>query len=248
MKNTLGWYYYLPAFMRPRPKLSAAVAATEHEGEGVPDGATKQRNKMLLCEMASQGNWSQMQGLIDLVGLNVNEEDEKGELPLCAAASNGHHTVVLKLFRDYRVNLLQRRTDDGATALIAAAEAREVRSVEALLTCAKLLPVRLAFEHLHIADTDDGLTARQHAVKSGSSEIVAAIDAHEKHCLGRPAKCRHGCGIAITYGQQVLHENEECPMYTCVCANGCGARVRRSYMDIHQGYDCPKRIRIPSPR
>jgi hypothetical protein len=85
-------------------------------------------------------------------------------------------------------------------------------------------------------------------VKSGSNAIVQAIDAHEKHCLNRPATCRHACGLSITFGQQHQHENNECPMYTCVCANGCGARVRRSYMDLHQGYECPKRIRVPSPR
>jgi hypothetical protein len=142
MRNTLGWYYYLPAGMRPRPKLSAAVAAAEHdEAEDVPAGAIKKRNKMLLCEMCAQGNWPQAQALIDLAGLSVNEADDEGELPLCAAAANGHHALVLKLYRDYRVNLMQRRPDDGATALIAAAEAREVKCVEALLQCAVLLPV-----------------------------------------------------------------------------------------------------------
>jgi len=61
MKNTLGWYYYLPAFMRPKLRLSAAVAAVEHDDEddGVV-GATKKRNKMLLCESCAQGNWSQV--------------------------------------------------------------------------------------------------------------------------------------------------------------------------------------------
>ena len=159
MKNTLGWYYYLPASMRPQPKLSAAVAAAEHdEADDVPAGATKKRNMMMLCEMCATGNWPQAQALIDLVGLSVNEPDDEGELPLCAAAANGHHTLVLKLYRDYRVNLMQRRPEDGATALIAAAEAREIRSVEAILQCATLLPVRLCLlvyvlEKIYATDT-----------------------------------------------------------------------------------------------
>ena len=79
--------------------------------------------------------------LLDLVGLSVNEPDEEGELPLCAAASNGHANVILKLFRDYRVNVLLARTEDGNTALICAAEARELGATKALLECGRLLPV-----------------------------------------------------------------------------------------------------------
>lgn len=151
MRNTLGWYYYLPAFMRPRPKLEAAVAAADEDGdENGFAGATKMRNMMMLCEMASRGNWSQMEALIDLAGLNVNEADKDGEIPLCAAAANGHGKVILRLFRDYRVNLLNQRPTSGETALIAAAEASEVEATKALLECAKVLPVRLAYEHLKV--------------------------------------------------------------------------------------------------
>jgi len=39
----------------------------------------------------------QVEALLDLVGLNVNEPDEEGELPLCAAATNGHGTIILKV-------------------------------------------------------------------------------------------------------------------------------------------------------
>lgn len=247
MKNTLGWYYYLPSFLRPRPKLAAAVAQVDDAPLEVV-GATKKRNKMLLTEMLERGKWGDATGLIDLAGLNVNEPDEEGELPLCVAAARGHDRIILKLYRDYRANLLAQRPHDGAHALIAAAENRQVKSVEALLECARLMPVRLAYDMLKQRDTDDNLDAREHAVKMGSEGIVALLDKAEVEVLGRPAVCRHKCGIPITLGQQKAHENEECPMYTCACVNGCGMRVRRTYMDIHQGYDCPKRIRAPSPR
>lgn len=249
LRNTLGWYYYLPAFMRPKPKLQAAVAAADTEEDAnVPAGATKRRNMMLLCEMATRGNWSQMEALIDLSNLNVNEADTDGEIPLCAAAANGHDKVIVKLFRDYRVNLLNTRPASGETALIAAAQASEVGAAKALLECAKLLPVRLAYDHLKAVDKNDEFDARAHAVKVGCPGIVEALDAAEHQILSRPAQCRHSCGIPITFGEQVKHENELCPMYTCLCANGCGERVRRSYMDIHQGFECTKRLRVPSPR
>mmetsp|Transcript_42492 Transcript_42492/g.85931 ORF Transcript_42492/g.85931 Transcript_42492/m.85931 type:complete len:242 (+) Transcript_42492:96-821(+) len=164
LRNTLGWYYYLPPFMRPKPKLSTAVAAAE-TGDDVIAGATKRRNMMLLCEMASRGKWAEMESLIDLAGLSVNEADPDGETPLCAAAANGHDKVILKLFRDYRVNLLNVRPGCGKSALIVAAEASEVEAAKALLACAKLLPVRLAHDHLKLVDQEDELDARAHAVK-----------------------------------------------------------------------------------
>mmetsp|Transcript_11658 Transcript_11658/g.14062 ORF Transcript_11658/g.14062 Transcript_11658/m.14062 type:complete len:321 (-) Transcript_11658:2-964(-) len=244
LKNTLGWYYYLPAFMRPTPRMKI----NQENDANVPVGAIKQRNKMLLCEMAAKGNWSQCQALIDLVGLNVNEPDEEGELVLCAAAANGHDQIVLKLFRDYRVNLLASRSTDGATALIVAAQAGELSCVMALLECARILPVRSAFDHLKHRWKNKQFDARVTAVKAGKSAVVEALDREEKLVLNRSATCRHKCGIRITFGQQKEHENELCPVFTCLCVNGCGQRVRRSYMDIHQGYECVKRIRAPSPR
>jgi hypothetical protein len=247
MRKTLGWYYWLPSFVRPRPKLSAVVAAVDND-EDVPAGATKKRNKMLLCEMAAQGNWDQVQALIDLVGLNINEADAEGEVALIAAASNGHANLVTKLFRDYRANLLEKRADDGYTALIAAAEAREIGSVRALLKCAEVLPVRLAHDHLKGRDQGLGLDARAHAVKNGSNAIVTALDDAEAQILARPATCRHGCGLSVSYGGQEAHENRECPVYTCACSNGCGLRVRRAFIEVHQGYECPRRLRVPSPR
>ena len=52
---------------------------------------------------------AQVEALLDMVRLNVNEPDEEGELPVCAAAANGHGNLILKLFRDYRVNILNAR-------------------------------------------------------------------------------------------------------------------------------------------
>lgn len=244
LKNSLGWYYYLPAFLRPTPRMKINA-----EDGDVPAGAIKKRNKMLLCEMAAKGNWSQCQALIDLVGLDVNEPDDEDELVLCSAAAHGHDEIVIKLFRDYRVDLLGARKSDGFTALIAAAEAGELGCVIAILECARILPVRAAYDLLkHRGGPGNKFDARSTAVKAGKSSVVEALDQEEKLILSRPVSCRHKCGNRITFGEQKEHENELCPVFTCLCVNGCGQRVRRSYMDIHQGYECVKRIRAPSPR
>jgi hypothetical protein len=42
LKNTLGWYYYLPRFMRPKPKLNVH----SEDEENVPAGAIRARNKV----------------------------------------------------------------------------------------------------------------------------------------------------------------------------------------------------------
>jgi len=77
-----------------------------------------------------------------------------------------------QLFRDYRVNLLNARGDDGFTALICAAKAREVAAAEALLECAKVLPARLALEFLKMQDTDELLDARGHAVRTHTPRFI----------------------------------------------------------------------------
>jgi hypothetical protein len=158
--------------------------------------------QMLLCEMAAKGNWSKIQALIDLVELNVNEPDEQGELALCAAAANGHDKVVIKLFRDYRVNIVASRETDGYTALVAAAEAGELACVVALLECARILPVRVAHDHIKHRIKSKALDARAIAVKCGRSAVVEAIDQEEELVLKRPVCCRHKCGIKITFGEQ----------------------------------------------
>ena len=247
MVKTLGIYYYLPRFMHPRKKLSAVVAMeASREDDLVLAGATKQRNKMLLVESAAKGHFGTMTGILEMGGLNINDPDEDGELALCAAAAHGQSSAILKVYEYCRPDLLKARDEDGMTPLMSAAEAGQVEAATALLKCGDLLPVRVAHDHLTQMDAN-GMTARQHAVKKGSSGVVSAIDEAERRTLNRPAKCRHNCGMPITYGEQSMHEKVTCPVVATTCPL-CGMTVRRTYFSIHAGYECKMRIRVPSPR
>ena len=246
LRKTLGWYYWLPSFVRPRRKLSKVVATIENKDENtMVAGATKSRNKMLLCEACADGRRGAAEALLDLAQLKLDEESEEGELPLCAAAANDRGKLIMELY-EYRPNILKARSNDGLTALMVAAQKGQVDAAKALLRCGDLLPVHSAYDHITALDPN-GLTARDYGVRKGSNGVVEAIDAAEIRTLHRPAKCRRNCGTKITFGTQKEHENKLCPIYTCACVL-CGERVRRSYINVHQALECPNRIRIPSPR
>jgi hypothetical protein len=245
LRKTLGWYYYVPAFLRPRKRMSAVVASMDSE-DVVLAGATKNRNKALLIDACAAGNWSTVCSLLDMASLSINEAGENGELPLCAAATKGQGAVILKIYDYCRPDLLKARAEDNMTPLMCAAQEGQVEAATALLKCGDLLPVMCAHDHITAVD-ENNMDARAHAVKKGSSGVVEAIDAAERRTLGRPAICRRNCGMKITYGEKAEHEKIHCPVVACRCSL-CGKTVRRTYFDVHAGYECENRVRLPSPR